>query len=540
MLRLSLFLVASMLSFGPNATASNALILNEVLYDPAGSDAGSEFIELLNCGAAELSLAGFELQFVNGTEPAEPRTLWRGGADIRVLPGQRWLIAESAVTERDELVTLGLQNGPDALWLLRDGVRVDALAWGDVLGLGEGSPALDVSNQSLARVPDGIDTGDNALDWTAAAPTPGAPNSFDNWLRPIELRLDPIWRAQAGPQHAHLRLVAAGDAPLQRASLDWRLDAQSLSLQEISLARGDTLSARTQFEASLGAHRLVVHVRAEAATVDSLVQPLRVGSGAARLNELMPRPNSGDAEWIELVLLDPEFCAGAGYSVFDASAEGRAWEAEDELCADRFVLLASDCERLRSTSPLPAGVPCFPLLGGWLALNDRGSADAPADVVGLIDNSGAVIDWVAYGQNVELPRGRSLERALGGAEAGWLLSPTEPTPGRVNATATAELPENGLRVSPNPFRAGGVLLHVVLRAQPGWRSAKAEIRDLRGRLVRVLSGADSGELRQWVWDGQDQSGRGVEPGAYVVWVEVEQVNAPALQLRQLLAVGVAR
>jgi hypothetical protein len=97
-----------------------------------------------------------------------------------------------------------------------------------------------------------------------------------------------------------------------------------------------------------------------------------------------------------------------------------------------------------------------------------------------------------------------------------------------------------VRLSPNPFHGGAQLLHVVLRAQPHWGEARAEVRDLRGRLVRGLEGGVGGEFRRWVWNGRDHAGRSVEPGAYLVWIEIQQQGAATLQLRELLAVGVAR
>ena len=62
---------AGVLLLGAARPAGGELVLNEVLYDPAGPDGGHEFVEIYNCGTAPVSLAGVRLLFANGAgEPA--------------------------------------------------------------------------------------------------------------------------------------------------------------------------------------------------------------------------------------------------------------------------------------------------------------------------------------------------------------------------------------------------------------------------------------------------------------------------------------
>jgi hypothetical protein len=78
------------------------------------------------------------------------------------------------------LPNVDLQNGPDSLVLLKDGVVVDALGYGSFGGssvfAGEGLAAPDVAaGWSLARVFADLDTDSNAIDFVAlSTPTPGA------------------------------------------------------------------------------------------------------------------------------------------------------------------------------------------------------------------------------------------------------------------------------------------------------------------------------------------------------------------------------
>ena len=73
-----------------------------------------------------------------------------------------------------------LQNGPDSLVLAKDGAAVDAVGYGTFMGnfAGEGSAAQDPADspQTLSRLPNGADTGDNAADFQLGTPTPGGPN----------------------------------------------------------------------------------------------------------------------------------------------------------------------------------------------------------------------------------------------------------------------------------------------------------------------------------------------------------------------------
>jgi hypothetical protein len=78
-----------------------------------------------------------------------------------------------------------IQNGPDGVRLLDAAAPVlriiDAVASeGPIVDCQEGAPTIADGNgpvdTALGRCPDGLDRGDNLLDFSAAEPTPGAPN----------------------------------------------------------------------------------------------------------------------------------------------------------------------------------------------------------------------------------------------------------------------------------------------------------------------------------------------------------------------------
>ena len=153
--------------------------INEVLYDPDGTDTGFEFVELR--GTPGTVLDGARLLGINGGNGqayGDPVFL-AGTFDEDGL----FLIGAASVPDSDQELTLALQNGPDSLVVYDcDGeTAMDAIAYGDFGGgeiaAGEGQPAPSATlGMTLARCGNRPDTGDNVTDFGLANATPGAPN----------------------------------------------------------------------------------------------------------------------------------------------------------------------------------------------------------------------------------------------------------------------------------------------------------------------------------------------------------------------------
>ncbi|PIW00163.1 MAG: hypothetical protein COW42_08665, partial [Deltaproteobacteria bacterium CG17_big_fil_post_rev_8_21_14_2_50_63_7] len=155
--------------------------INEVLFDSVGTDT-EVFIELK--GTPNAILDGLSLVGINGSNGTAYVTLPLTGqiaADgyfVIAAVGATGAIAAAADLLDDKV---NLQNGPDSIQLRWGTDLVDAVGYGDfsaaVFG-GEGTPApATAPGESLARTPNGADTGDNNADFAiAATPTPGAAN----------------------------------------------------------------------------------------------------------------------------------------------------------------------------------------------------------------------------------------------------------------------------------------------------------------------------------------------------------------------------
>jgi hypothetical protein len=527
---LALLLLLGPIPFRPAA----ALTLNEVLYDPPGDDGGHEFVELFHGGPEPFALDGVRLVFINGAAPEREVEVWRGGAGHQVPAGGFFVVGGAQVAPRQADLKGSLQNGPDALNLVRDAVVLDALAWGEAPGLGEGAPAPDPSGTSLGRVPDGADSEDNARDWRILpAPTPGRPNALPSHLRPTALRILPPWRPEPGPALATAILEVAGYASSQSARLRWELDDAPIGEAMVRGAPGDSLQVQMEIWAGFGLHR--IHLRCSSDAEDSLGLPFRVGVGPVVLNEVLPRPAAPEPEWIELRGRTDAPAVLEGWAVADQAGDFRELPPVALGGSGGFALLCPDPAALAAVRPVPMGTAVVAPRGGWPTLNND------TDAVLLRDGEGVVVDLVVWGEDLPAPEGRSLERALTAPGAGrpWLASPADPTPGAENPSAQARLPTSGLAVHPNPFSPDGDgdedLLQVALRQRIDG-PVRAEILDLTGERVRLLGeDAVGGEIRLWQWDGKDQRGRPVPLGAYLVRVLSE--GPPPRRWSTLVALG---
>lgn len=187
---------------GPHPESScrpspSGLVINELMPDPSGPDAGFEWIELLNAGSEAVDVNGWAVQTGTATLVDRvhlPDEIWD--------PGTRWLVAEpQALVDADARVDeLGLGNAganADAVRLVDcAGQPVDTVVYGgpNVDGFADDvdDPAQLLAPgpepaASLGRRPDGVDRDDNATDFAPTTPTPGAPNSSE----PLEFTVAP-------------------------------------------------------------------------------------------------------------------------------------------------------------------------------------------------------------------------------------------------------------------------------------------------------------------------------------------------------------
>ncbi len=536
------------------AFARADLLLNEVLYDPAGADEGLEFVELWNPDSGAVSLDGVSIQSGDGARPGSWISIYEGAPGDSAQPRGAFLIAGMSLRAP-------IQNGPDALRLTRAGIVLDLVGYG-ALGstdLYRGAPAVDVSSgESLARVRDGIDTGSNAADWAAEPePSRGRANHPDERLtfRRGSAALEPEvpWpgeaallhvtvrnRGELGIEAARWRVETAVRRDAPGADTTWPSVPAALC-GGVFVAPGDSASVRCALLAP-GPGRFDVRVilrdleaggSTQAALSDTAVVLARSTSGPLAVNEIAFR-DRGVGEWVEILVREsvPDLAyyaltdAGVRAYAVDRGASARGARAGD------ILVVAESPALLRASYSLPESL-VLGCRGGWPALNDQDQVDGFADRVRVLDALGIISDAVPYRAGYAA-RGGSIERlsaALPSASAGsWsesidLLAGTPGRPNSVRAPVPGSESGGGLLLASSRVLrrdSGAVLAPVVLAfgAAARGRRVRVIVHDLLGRqrrrLVdgqRVLGGA------AFVWDGRDDAGGPLPPGNYVARAE---------------------
>lgn len=554
------------------APVGATLVLNEILVDPDGSDSGREYVELYNRGTGPISLEGVRFEFANGAEAPSWRTRWEGEAGQRLAAGERFLITDrnwqgTAVPQAE--VYLGLQNGPDAVRLVRGAETLDLLGYGALTdaALFEGAAAPVATGRALARRPDGRDTGDNAADFVLADPTPGAPN-FEDWL--IEAS---AWRAEppsldrSGAEvEVTVEIRNAGLQTIAPSRVELAIGAQVVVGHLDALASGERCEATWRLR-PVRTGTLPIRLRipppAVPETLGVALGSLQVGPGALVLSEILAAPDQDQGEWIELraradsVLL-------AEFSLRDEDGDWRPLPDRILRSGERVVVAQDSlalagwlCTNARQGWEPSCGLQAA--LGRiavgpspWPSLNNASASSRDfADRIWLADARQNVIDHLAWeGPGTAVvpapPGGISLERIAdlprqpGASLWDACTAQAGSTPGCGNSLATEAGPGTGFRVEPRILDpgAGAPVLHARCELPPGAEGLQLRIYDLGGTRVRDLGSDRLGPgPRDLIWDGRDDQRREVPAGGYVFAATIRGAGGGILRReRQLVAV----
>lgn len=530
-----------------------ALVVNEFLPDPEGSDGGQEFVELLNTGPGTESLTDVRLQFGNGAEGAVWATRWTGAPGLDLESGQRFLIVDRnwlGDPAGHAEVYLGLQNGPDAVRLVHGQTVLDLVGYGPLTDpdMMEGTPADIAPGLSLSRRPDGQDTADNGADFVLAEPTPGFPNFYPYSLGILAWELDPPSADRTGVSvrfSLELRNDGTEVFPVGPVVLRAGEQVHDALLDRIAVGQVRRISWNLvpRYRGLLPLE-VLVPLPDEGDTLTLLPAGLQVGPAELILNEVMSTPGQGQGEWVELVGTAVGFQDLAGYSLRDEDGPWRPLPAA-HLADGEFLVLAQDSLALvdwHQDNLGHGGNPGCPPgdflalihnLAGWPTLNNTPSGERVfADRVYLSNPDGHVIDHLTLGETADDGLGEpglSVERvAVGPTNPGasnWAVctARTGSTPGCVNSVAASGFMTTGLSVQPRVLdpESGVSAVHFLFTLngrQTGW---EVRVFDLWGSLVRDLGGENLGPgPRDLLWDGRNDGGLPAGPGGYVVLLEI--------------------
>ncbi len=538
------------------------LVINEFLADPAGADAGREFVELLNTGPEAINLLGVEFQFANGSVDADWDTRWRMETDWPLAPGEIFLLVDrnwqgEAVPQGQ--VWLGLQNGPDAIRLFWQGAVLDLVGYGSLTDpeMFEGEAVPLVSGLSLARRPDGWDTNNNLIDFVSASSTPGEANFNDYELRVESFGTEPPSLAQVGENlwlTVVLKNVGLLDIPTTELQVQLRsAEGESQTVLETLFAG---CRSQEQCQVFLGfapgrigrfSVSLEFNLPAENALLNIQVGKLQVGAGEIYLSEVLSAPPNHQGEWVEVQ-------AGAesvNLGQFKLRDEEGAWKdlPPVDLAPGEFLVVAQDSAALAQwhLENLVQGMvlDCPPgqlteslrqMPGTWPSLNNNPPEDRSfADRVYLGDAFGTVLDHVTLPASNRLPDGPGLswERMSHFPESpGWgdwrsCTAPQGGTPGCTNSVG--DILNFGVDLSAEPplldSSLGIWVTHIRFVLTDDESNWHVEVFDLWGAMVRDLGGTASGPgTRDLIWDGKDDQGYRVPVGGYVVLLHKSRNN----------------
>jgi len=506
------------------ADARAALVLNEVLYDPSGADRGSEWIEIANDGTWPVALDGLALE--RHADGGEWQPLWEGTSGE--IAAGRFLAIGGPFRGRqaDVSASFTLRNEGESIRLRKANVVLDALAWGDGLE-SEGHSAPKVAaGLALARRIDSFDSDRNLEDFEAAVPTPGRANHPARDLalalrRPGRaLPLGPATRAVAVAIHLENRGRETLDSDEIRLSLRDSLRAlESPRLPPLAPGGHVELSCLLDLDAGwivasiLDSLDAVPENNADTLRVHRVDPPLR-------LTEVLARPDTVGAEWIELrAWRDVDL---AGWSVEDAGGT-RAALAPRLVRPEELLVLRADARGRDWT-------------GQWPSLNDRAAADGAADSLFLFDPRGELVDWAVWGDGARgLSWSREPSAPIEAGLAAWRVG--DPTPGR---TTAADEVESSDGLAPEALslehRPDGTWLRLAPELFPGRFAVRVVALD--GRVVFREEGEETNQAERWLrWNGRDSGGARCASGVYLVALEAERESGGIERARATLVLS---
>jgi hypothetical protein len=544
-----LFFAVCVLAWVPLTRASDRdVILNEIMFDPAGSEYYDEFIEIYNrsdCDSVDLD--GWSISDSAGTDllvSREETTL--------LLPGQFGLILDSGYFENstayDPLVLEALILTVSDASLGSGGLSNSKAE--PIFLISSGGDTVSVYRYTLGNKPGHSDEkidplgADDSANWSDSETlngTPGRWNSVSRRRHDLSISRDEFsWDPISPPAHSNvsIRLIVrnAGSEAADGASVFFFRDGDADSVLDEKEIIGEPQElgpfSRDAFQVVTvgwsppgeGVHRLgadVVWAPDEDVANNKVIISVTVGSSPVVVNEIMYGPKTAGPEWVELYNRSnyPLDLAGLTIEDADTSSAVVVTESRNLLLPGGYAVISDD-----STQPV---VSCSLLRprGGLPSLNND------EETVVLRDGSGNVMDAVSYRGSWGGGSGLSLERInprLGSADSlNWASSVEAAghTAGRRNSIYCEQVPARGsLSASPNPFSPDGdghddrTMVSFRLRGTVGL--VRLYVYDLQGRLLRrLLEQIPTGSEGSAIWDGRDDRGEVLPVGIYLLYLE---------------------
>jgi len=521
------------------------------MFDPYGEESTDEFVELYNNSALPVQLAGWTISDGEGED-----SLVSAGQGLFAAPNQYILIIDPDYIEDGSVTYDGLV--PETALI----VTIHTATFGSRGFSNSSSESVILKNASgntvfSYRYSIGNESGhsdekirlsgtDDSTNWSNSVTLLGTPG-FRNSVTPAQHDLAVVALSATpdfpAPRSRYLLEIVIANSGLQVASGEAALLADSTAggnryLIELHQTGMIAAGASEALMDSLlmpetGIHQLIVELTptdddTSNNTLTTVVSSEALATGI-RINEIQYAPLAGRAEWVELAVAGTVPVSTRGMSICDgqgiADTTKRAPLPELVLLPGQFMVVSSDSAVMNET--IPVGSPLAVILSTSFTLNNGG------DSLAVFSANGETLERIDYRPNWgNSVNGVSLERvsldAASNEPSNWgsCSDLSGSTPGRVNARSiTTPISETTLSASPSPFTPNGDGTNDVteIRFQTLEQSSSVAIKifDIRGRLVRRLSGSASVGRGSVIWDGRRDNGSMAATARYIILLEAE-------------------
>ncbi len=500
------------------------LKISEIYYNPLGADGDQEWIEIYNPTDTVADLTGWQILSAGNSFSTEYTF---GSCQM----GAKSFLLIGASDFCDLQESVSFQNGggatdgvklvsPDYTYcdvVLYDSENVNLLT--DESGAVATSYAPNVKEgQSLARVDLEQDLNLSGEDFLATDfLTPGSENKF-----PLALKLANFQKigTKLSTQIFNLSTFDL-QSDLAKISLSYAgeiIDEHTVDFLPAGGSQEVFFELENQ-EQFYQVWRVNLECEFDADNSDNSLALSQVSSlGVVTINEVMPSPADGGAEWLELYNTSDEKIEIKGLQIRDKSGDVSSFDLE--ISAEGYLVLTADFSEFSGTYPLIDSQKVVELKN-LVSLNNND------EVLILQDSLGTVLDSVSYGK-VNTPKGVSLEKfGYGDLAYFWGECLETATPGEANSVKVYKYKEffdvclsHSVCTQEEPIK--------VSYSVPELRSTvrvHCRVFDMYGNLKRTLSNygrsATSGELE---FDGKDDSGDRLESCVYLLKLCISRGN----------------
>lgn len=391
---------------------SQNVVINEVLYDPVGTDAGYEWIELYNNSEIPINLENWKLQKA-GTNFVDVFTF----PSIQIESHSFLLIGETNVPNTDITASLAFQNGGSET----DGIRLvspDTLYTDTVLYDSPNTNNLpdDISNpgiylavdvaggNTLARKHDGEDTNNSEVDFFECNnPTPGSANFYPVDLAIYELEI--VWNNDEYWLQTEVFNLSTENVYNSDATLEITINSTTYGIFDLPAIPA---ASSVPFSCNLGTFTddyvmtecWLYYLYDNQLENNFAATSILIGSSPIVLNEILFKPLSPNQEWLEL--FNRSACAYLvdNWKIIDAS--GGEISFSGYLEPDDFMLICQDSILMMQIYPEIDPNKIIQSVS-WTSLNNT------EETLILQDGFATVFDSVFYNGN-NCPADFSLER----------------------------------------------------------------------------------------------------------------------------------